>query len=371
MNIHLRNFCLLLMLPLACCDNEEESTGNPNDPKNLHVEVEISQERKKRVIVKASAEKSSNYMFLMGDGSDTLWSEDGIVDHGYSKYGKYTLEVRSYGESGRYLRYTRPIVLSKIENGELTVTDSGFSTPISYDNMKLVWNDEFNSTSLDEQYWNYEIGTGNNGWGNNELQYYRKENTSVNNGYLFIEARKEGFEGRSYTSSRLTTEGKFDFKYGRVDIRARLPEGQGYWPALWMLGSNFRSVGWPACGETDIMEMIGGGDGKDNVVHGTIHWRENGSHANFGGSTKLLAGSFSDQFHVFSIIWQERSIRWFLNDTQYHVVNTSPEDLSEFRESFFLIFNVAVGGNWPGSPNGGTIFPQQMVVDYVRVFQDL
>ncbi|MEQ9008202.1 MAG: glycoside hydrolase family 16 protein, partial [Ekhidna sp.] len=206
--------------------------------------------------------------------------------------------------------------------------------------------------------------------GNNELQYYREDNTSVSDGYLTIEARKESFNGRSYTSSRLTTEDKFDFNYGRVDIRARLPEGQGIWPALWMLGANFRSVGWPSCGEIDIMELIGGGDGRDDVVYGTAHWDNDGTKADFGGNTQLSSGKFSDQFHVFTIIWDANSITWFLNDQQFHTMDITPTALSELRNNFFLIFNVAVGGNWPGSPNATTTFPQRMFVDYIRVFQD-
>jgi beta-glucanase (GH16 family) len=162
--------------------------------------------------------------------------------------------------------------------------------------------------------------------------------------------------------------GKKEFKYGRVDIRAALPKGQGIWPALWMLGSNFSDVGWPMCGEIDIMELVGG-DGKDNIVHGTTHWDNNGSYANYGGSYRLPTGIFNDEFHVFTIIWDESKIAWLVDDKQYHSIDISPAALSEFRQEFFFIFNVAVGGNWPGSPDGTTEFPQRMIVDYVRVFQ--
>ncbi|MEO0639590.1 MAG: glycoside hydrolase family 16 protein, partial [Bacteroidota bacterium] len=165
------------------------------------------------------------------------------------------------------------------------------------------------------------------------------------------------------------TRDKQSFQYGRVDIRALLPKGQGIWPALWMLGSNFSSVGWPRCGEIDIMELVGGGEGKDDVVHGTVHWEQDGQRALFGGDYQLPTGIFNDEFHVFSIIWTENAIRWLVDDIEYHVINTSPAELDEFRNSFFFIFNVAVGGDWPGSPDGSTEFPQMMVVDYVRVFQ--
>ena len=249
--------------------------------------------------------------------------------------------------------------------------EKGYTTPKTYAGRELVWADEFEGTGLDEKIWNYELGDGcpgNCGWGNNELQYYRKENTSVKEGYLFIKANYESVGGKLYTSSRLTTQNKFNFKYGRVDIRAALPKGKGIWPALWMLGKNINTVGWPKCGEIDIMEMVGG-SGSDNQVHGTAHWDNGGSHAQYGGNTKLASGIFNDEFHVFSITWDEKYIRWYLDDKEYQVIDISPAGLSELREEFFLIFNVAVGGNWPGNPDGSTTFPQKMVVDYVRVFK--
>ncbi|MFT6937426.1 MAG: beta-glucanase (GH16 family), partial [Saprospiraceae bacterium] len=204
----------------------------------------------------------------------------------------------------------------------------------------------------------------NSGWGNNELQYYRTENTTVNGGNLIIEAKQESFGGGTYTSSRIITKGDISFKYGRVDIRAVMPEGQGLWPALWMLGENIDQVSWPACGEIDIMEIVGH---QPNKVHGTIHWDANG-HANYGGS-KTSTSDLSEEFHVFSIIWDANEIKWLLDGVQYHNVDIAPADLDEFREAFFFIFNVAVGGNWPGNPDATTSFPQRMIVDYMRVFQ--
>ena len=166
----------------------------------------------------------------------------------------------------------------------------------------------------------------------------------------------------------MITRGKQSFQYGRVDIRAALPKGQGIWPALWMLGSNFTSVGWPASGEIDIMEMVGG-SGRENTVHGTVHWQHDGQHANFGGDVTLPSGTFNDEFHVFSIVWTSSRITWYMDNQEYHAIDTTPAQLSEFRNSFFFIFNVAVGGNWPGSPDNTTTFPQYLIVDYIRVFQ--
>ncbi|MDF2158796.1 glycoside hydrolase family 16 protein [Algoriphagus sp. CAU 1675] len=254
------------------------------------------------------------------------------------------------------------------DNLEVVIPATGFSTPKVYDGMTLVWEDDFEGNSLDLDSWSHETGNGQNGWGNNELQYYRSQNTSFKAGNLIITAKKEDFGGKNYTSSRIVTKDKKQFRYGRIDIRAVLPKGQGIWPALWMLGSNFNTEGWPASGEIDIMEMVGG-NGRENTVHGTVHWEHDGSHAEFGGSYKLQSGTFSDEFHVFSIVWDSQAIRWLVDNKEYHVIDTTPAQLDEFRKSFFFIFNVAVGGNWPGSPDASTSFPQHMIVDYVRVFQ--
>ncbi len=251
-------------------------------------------------------------------------------------------------------------------NPTVIIPQSGYTTPLTYDNWDLIWQDEFSGNALNTDTWTYEIGTGNSGWGNNESQYYRKENTSVQNGCLVIEARQETFAGRPYTSSRIITQNAFDFKYGRVDIRAALPIGQGIWPALWMLGSNFSTIGWPSCGEIDIMELLGH---EPNIVHGTAHWSNAGQHASYSGYTTLPSGTFHEKFHVFSIVWNEAQINWFVDDKLYHTINITPNELSEFHQNFFFIFNVAVGGNWPGYPNATTTFPQRMIVDYVRVFQ--
>lgn len=246
----------------------------------------------------------------------------------------------------------------------------GPTSPTSYAGYTLRWADEFDGMVLDESQWNFEIGTGVNGWGNNELQYYRRENTQVTEGLLVITAKAENFGGRSYTSSRLTTQDKFTFRYGRVDIRAAMPRGKGLWPALWMLGASFATVGWPASGEIDIMEMVGGSGGED-TVYGTAHWDNAGAAAQYGGSTKLPPGQTLDSsFHVFSLTWDENQLNWFIDDILYHTmdIDDSP-GLAAFREEFFLIVNVAVGGDWPGPPNANTEFPQHMLVDYIRVFQ--
>lgn len=250
---------------------------------------------------------------------------------------------------------------------EFSITQKGYESPEQYSGMKIVWLDEFDSDKLDPANWSHEIG--GHGWGNNELQYYQESNTEVRDGYAIITARKENKEGKDYTSSRIITKGKKEFKYGRVDIRALLPKGQGIWPALWMLGSNISVVDWPACGEIDIMEMIGG-KGKDNVLHGTAHWEKASNHTYQGGSISLENDQiFADEFHVFSISWTPSSITWYLDGVQYYEMDITAEEFTEFHNSYYIIFNVAVGGNWPGKPDETTSFPQRMIVDYIRVFQ--
>ncbi len=233
----------------------------------------------------------------------------------------------------------------------------------------LIWSDEFDYTGLpNSTYWNMETGGG--GWGNNELQYYtkREDNALVANGVLTITAKEESYGGRDYTSARITTQNKFDFKYGKIEARIKLPYGKGIWPAFWMLGDNISSVGWPVCGEIDIMEMVGGDNNGDNTVYSTLHWQHDGGHADYGESYKLSSGVFADDFHTFAVEWDTQEIRGYVDDIQYFNADITPSQLSEFHNNFFIILNIAVGGNWPGSPNATTSFPQKMEIDYVRVY---
>ncbi len=364
---HYRYFAFFIFLSLASC--QKEDTGSELDPENLIVEVNNLEDGSGMIEIVASADNAMEYQFYPGDYTtvDPVVNFDGLFSYTYTATGLYLIEVRAYGKSGRYMK--KEIRITVTLNDDPPDPEGGYSTPLSYPGMHLVFQDEFSGSLLNSSFWTYEIGTGYNGWGNNELQYYREENTSVSDGYLTIEARQESFGGMSYTSSRLVTMGKQSFHYGRVDIRAVLPEGQGLWPAMWMLGDNFSSVGWPACGEIDIMELVGGGEGRDDVTYGTIHWDNNGTKADLGGHKQLASGIFSDEFHVFTIKWDASTIRWYLDDVQFYVADITPAAMSEFHQNAFLILNVAVGGNWPGSPDATTIFPQQMIVDYIRVFQ--
>ena len=230
-------------------------------------------------------------------------------------------------------------------------------------NWQLVWQDEFtNGISSD---WVFETGNGSGGWGNNELQYYRAENASVQNGQLVITAKNESFGGYNYTSVRMKTQGKKSWKFGKIEARIKMPAFQGIWPAFWMLGDNISSVGWPACGEIDVMEHIN----AENISYGTPHWSDvNGNHASYGGST---ATTVTD-YHVYSIEWDTNYIRWFIDGVKFHeiYIGGGINGTGEFQNNFFILLNMAVGGNWPGFNINNAGFPAAMYVDYVRVYQD-
>jgi beta-glucanase (GH16 family) len=237
-------------------------------------------------------------------------------------------------------------------------------------NQFTYWAEEFNYSGLpDPAKWNMETGGG--GWGNNESQYYTDNlaNAQVANGVLTITAKEQTIGSNPYTSARITTKDKFEFKYGKIEARIKLPYGQGIWPAFWMLGENIYSAGWPACGEIDIMEMVGGA-GNDNVCHSTIHWDHNGTHAYYGQSYTLPSGIFANAYHIFTAEWNNQEIRTYMDGIHYYTADITPSELNEFHNEFFIIMNLAVGGNWPGYPNASTVFPQTMKVDYIRVYKD-
>lgn len=237
-----------------------------------------------------------------------------------------------------------------------------YATPSQAQTYQLVWADEFNGGVSPD--WVFETGTGSGGWGNNELQYYRRENATVENGNLVITAKREDFGGMRYTSSRMKTQGRRNFRYGKIEARIALPTGSGLWPAFWMLGSNIGSVGWPACGEIDVMEHVN----SNNVAHGTIHWSaDNGQYASYGGSRATNVNAY----HTYTIEWNAQFIRWFIDGQQYHEVNIANgvNGTQEFHNEFFLLLNLAVGGNWPGFSIDEGRLPARMLVDYVRVYQ--
>lgn len=237
----------------------------------------------------------------------------------------------------------------------------------------LVWDDDFTGsvgTPPDSASWRYDVGTD---WGNNQLEYdtARPANVSLDgNGHLAITARREDYMGQPYTSGRINTAGKFSQAKGKFEARIRLPIGQGIWPAFWLLGANFEAVGWPGCGEIDIMEYRGQ---EPSRIHGSAHGPGYSGGSALTQRFDLAAGKrFSDDFHTFGLEWGDEILVWTIDGTPYHTV--TPNDLPAgarwvFDHPFFIILNVAVGGNFVGPPNAATQFPQTMLVDWVRVYQ--
>lgn len=357
-------FALLLIL-LTFCKKTDEIDNN-NDPSNLTILILSFDTVSGEVQIQSSAKNAVEYRLYVTDSENAEEiNSTGFFIYTFLQEGTYNCEVRAYGLSGKFVRTSKQIVFSHGEN-ETVPLEQGYFTPTEYDGYQLIWNDEFQGNFINSD-WSFNIGNGSSGWGNNELEYYRSQNASVADDVLTIEARKENYGGKQYTSARMKTEGGFSFQYGRVDIRALLPKGQGIWPALWMLGENINTVGWPKCGEIDIMEMVGG-SGNENQVHGTIHYDDNG-HVYTGNSITLSSGIFAEAYHVFSIIWDETSLKWYEDDNLFYEVDITDPKYNAFHQKFWFIFNVAVGGDWPGNPNSTTIFPQQMKVDYIRVFQ--
>jgi beta-glucanase (GH16 family) len=279
-------------------------------------------------------------------------------------------------------------------------SDPADTTPTSYPGYALAWSDEFDGDTVNTNNWGFDIGNGDNGWGNGELQYYREENASVEDGLLIIEATKhqpildlgDNITAR-YTSSKLKSEGKVEFKYGRVDIRAVVAKGQGMWSAGWMLGlagqdEEGNDIAWPYRGEIDIFDTIGGtrfGDPQEGMIVNNMYWNGNGAdpstdyspsniNNNDASAHRINASNegttFSNKFHTFSLIWDEDNIEFLLDGERTQIIDISDGALAEtYNNPFYLILNVAIGGNWPGSPDETTTYPDGMLVDYVRVYQ--
>ena len=227
---------------------------------------------------------------------------------------------------------------------------------------KLVWSDEFSYTGLpDSTRWRHETGNIKN----NELERYtfrRFENSKVENGNLLIIAKKENYQGASYTSSRLSTDSLFNFTYGKIEARIKAPKGKGIWPAFWLLGQNINKVGSPQCGEIDIMEHVN----NENFIHSAMHWDKNGL-ISFEGTKECDI----QKFHIYTVEWNKNKIKWYLDGKKYleGKINKKKQNADEFRKPFYIILNIAVGGNWPGKPDDTTLFPAIMSVDYIRIYK--
>ena len=382
----LSSFLLIFCIVFSSCKENlitpsllvrDISTQEGNDTQTINVIVSLSETCDRDVkfhysTMANTATKGIDYIEQQGD----------ITISAGSKSATFSLKILGdtivETEESFWISYTQPNGLNiptpystvKITNDDTDAISfiDGYNTPKVRKGYSLVWADEFEGSSLNLNDWSYEIG--NSGWGNNELQYYQSgnKNVTVSNGTLTITAKKESINGANYTSARIKTQGKKSFTFGRIDIRAKLMTGQGYWPALWMLGESISSVGWPACGEIDIMELVGH---KPSTVVGTAHWGLPGKNSTYISRNYTLSGTdFSKEFHVFSIVWVKDQIQWFVDDELYSTITKNDVNVNyPFNDPHFFIFNIAIGGNWPGSPDANTVFPKSMVVDFVRVFQ--
>lgn len=341
---------VLLFIILASCSKGSNSNSNTptTPPSNLVVMATASTDGSGYVSFTATATNAVTYIFEYGNGIiETV--PTGIVNYRYTQVGNITYTVQVTAKSSTNLTVSKSITV--------TVNVVG-STPT------LVWSDEFDVDGApNAAKWGYDIGTGSGGWGNNELQYYtnRLDNAVVAGGILKIIAKKEPYMGSAYTSARLLSKGKYSFKYGRIEVRAKFPTGVGTWPALWMLGDNINTAGWPACGETDIAEHLG----RDlNKIYGTLHYPGR-SGGNADGNTILIPDA-TTAFHTYTVEWSATAIKIYVDTQLYHTVANSAA--LPFNQNFFILLNMAMGGNF-----GGAVDPAfnsaTMEIDYVRVYQ--
>lgn len=295
-----------------------------------------------------SAENAESYSISFGNG-DVQQTTDTSLTYTYSGAGTktYHIEVSAYNKD-QFISTSKSVTI--------------------YVSPQLIFSEEFDYTGApDSSKWTYDIGRGSGGWGNNESQYYtsRSDNVVVENGVLKITAKKESYGGAAYTSTRMKTQGKFDFTYGKVEVRAKLPEGGGTWPAIWLLGSNITTVGWPACGEIDIMEHVGNNPGR---IISAIHTPS--SHGDTQNKAQKAVPNATKEFHVYGLEWTPEKLKFTIDGIGYYTYNPVNKDASTwpFDSDQFIILNIAVGGTL-----GGNIDPDftadTMEVDYVRVYQ--
>ena len=330
------------ILAIAC----SSSSGNvkPNNTlANLTLNEVVSQDSSGNVSFTAKADNAVTYDFDFGNGVIQTVAT-GIVTYKYPATGNYVVNVIAKNSSGQTLSTSASIAVSL--------------------KISLFWSDEFDTDGAPNgNKWGYDIGNGSGGWGNNELEYYtnRSQNVIVQGGILKITALKENYNGFSYTSARILTKAKFSFTYGRVEMKAMLPAGVGTWPALWLLGNNIDQIGWPACGEIDIMEQRGV---ELNKIYGTLHYPGH-SGGNGNGSTINVVNT-TTQFHIYAMDWSPASIKLSVDGQVYQTVANTAQ--LPFNSDFFFIFNVAMGGNFAGSVDP-SVTSATMQVDYVRVYK--
>jgi len=339
----LLQFCVAMVGFMACGCGSKSAPAPDLTLSNLTLNAAVSTDNSGNVAFTASATNAVSYDYDFGNGIyQTVVS--GTVTYKYPASGSYTVNVIAKNANGQ--------TLSKAINISVNVS------------LSVVWSDEFDTPgSPDASKWGFDIGTGSGGWGNNELEYYtnRTTNAVVANGTLKITALKESYNGSAYTSARLLSQNKFSFKYGRIEVRAKLPAGVGTWPAIWMLGSNISTVTWPACGEIDIMEHRGS---ELNKIFGTFHYPGH-SGGNADGNTLMITNATTD-FHVYSAEWSATSIKLYVDNQLVHSLNNNAA--LPFNQNFFVLLNLAMGGTFAG-PVDPAFSSATLEIDYVRVYQ--
>ncbi|OIQ41297.1 MAG: hypothetical protein BM563_01020 [Bacteroidetes bacterium MedPE-SWsnd-G1] len=359
------NFVLILCLFISCGgsgdDGEFEPPTTPEDiiPSNLEVVIEVigvdasnpNGDGSGKIEVTASADDAINYEFTFGY-NDVVESSSGLINYEYIDKGLNNFIIK----------------VSAISVDDKSISTSKSIQVFVNDDMELVWSDEFDVAGVpNDSNWDYNIGTGSGGWGNSESQYYtdRSDNVKIEDGLLKIIAKKESFSGASYTSARLLTQDKYEFTYGKVEVKAKLPEGGGTWPAIWMLGANIDAVSWPACGEIDIMEHVGN---NQNVVSSALH-----NPSSFGNTTnkgeKTIATA-SSEFHVYAVDWMPKKMVFSVDGIPFYTYSPGSKNTENwpYTEDQFIILNVAMGGSFGGAIDPSFI-ESTMEVDYVRVYQ--
>jgi len=354
---------LLVFLAFSCSSggNDDDPVVEPPQdiiPSNLVLNIEIfgadalnpNGDGSGKITCNASATNAVRYVFKFGN--DEIESSSGNIDYTFLTEGtnNYVVSVFAYSSTGHSISTFKNISVAYINN-------PGY---------QLIWSDEFNIDGApNSSKWTYDIGVGTGGWGNGESQFYtdRSDNVIIENGSLKIIPKKENYNGSSYTSARIKTEGKFDFTYGKVEVRAKLPSEAGTWPAIWMLGADFGTVGWPRCGEIDIMEQTGPDKSK---VLATCHWlnQSDSTTASYGLDTTI--SNASTEFHIYALEWTESYIKMSVDDNEYYTIDLNSS--LPFDHDFFIILNVAMGGTLGGSIDSG-FTDDIMEVDYVRVYQ--
>lgn len=330
---------------ISCKKAGAGSNTSNTAPTNLVVNATVNPDNSGNVAFTATATNAVAYDYEFGNGNVNT-SATGAINYQYTTAGTatYTVTVTAKSSTGATAKKTI----------QITVTSNAAPS--------LFWSEEFNVNGApDPTKWGYDLGAG--GWGNNELEYYtsRPENAIVQDGVLKIKAMKENYSGSAYTSARLLSKGKFDFKYGKVEVRAKIPAGVGTWPAIWALGSDIDQVSWPACGEIDIMEHVGK---TLNTIYGTLHYPGR-SGGNADGNTKVIANA-TTEFHIYTLEWTAAYIKIYADNTLIHSVSNSAA--IPFNHNFFLVLNVALGGNF-GGPLDPSFTSASMEVDYIRIYK--